>query len=296
MELRHLRYFVAVAEELHFGRAARRLQMTQQPLSRQIADLEAELEVKLFHRTKRMIRLTEAGKAFLPEVQKVLAQSDRSVAIARRVDLGEAGELQIGFTGPILNSVLPTIVRQFQSQFPDISLDLKRLQTNEQVQALLEGEIHIGLLHPPINTQAIAWEVIYCEPVIAVLPDIHPLAEDAPQPLSIADLAGEPLILFPRRIGPVLYDAIVSFCQQAGFSPRIVREAFPQQTILGLVAAGLGVSLIHASVQHVRQRGTIARPLKEATPLLESAIAWHSQATHPALSHFIDIVRESSFD
>ena len=295
MELRHLRYFVAVAEELHFGRAAHRLHMAQQPLSRQIRNLEDELEVPLFHRTKRTIRLSEAGEAFLPEARKTLAQAEHAVAVAQRVGCGEAGRLHVGFTGPILNSVLPAVVRQFKRRFPEIHLELTRLPTNQQVHALLETELHVGLLHPPFHAPLLTQEVIYQEPLIAVIPDIHPLAKDAPAPISVKNLANEPFILFPRQVGPVWYDSIISFCQQAGFSPIVTQEAFPQQTILGLVAAGLGVSLIHASAQHIRQQGVTVRPLLEVTPTLESAIAWRSDTTHPALLQFLAVVRARSW-
>ncbi|MEM9809445.1 MAG: LysR substrate-binding domain-containing protein [Cyanobacteria bacterium P01_D01_bin.56] len=292
MELRHLRYFIAVAEELHFGRAAQRLHIAQQPLSRQIRNLEDELATPLFHRTKRTVRLTEAGQAFLHEAQKTLAQAEHAITIAQRIGRGEAGHLQVGFTGPILNSVLPKIVRQFKQRFPDIHLTLKRLQTNAQVKALLDGELHVGLLHPPIETPLLLQDVIYCEPLIVALPDSHALAIDAPHPISVKHLVNEPFILFPRQVGPVLYDAIISFCQQAGFSPNVIQEAFPQQTILGLVAANLGVSLIHASSQHIQQQGVTVRPFLEATPTLESAIAWRSDVTHPAVLRFLKTVRE----
>lgn len=292
MELRHLRYFVAVAEELHFGRAAHRLHMAQQPLSRQIRNLEDELGVPLFHRTKRTIRLTEAGKAFVDEAQKTLAQAEQAITVAQRVGRGEAGHLQVGFTGPILNSVLPTVVRQFKQKCPDIHLELKRLQTNEQINALIERELHIGLLHPPIDESALVQEIIYHEPLVAVLPDIHSLAQDAPAPISIKALSNDPFILFPRHVGPALHDSIISFCHQAGFSPNIIQEAFPQQTILGLVAANLGVSLIHASIQHIRQQGVTVRPLIEVTPIIESAVVWHSDITHPALPRLLDVIKE----
>ncbi|MEM1252763.1 MAG: LysR substrate-binding domain-containing protein [Cyanobacteria bacterium P01_H01_bin.21] len=291
MELRHLRYFLAVAEELHFGRAAQRLHMAQQPLSRQIRNLEEELGVELFYRTKRTIRLTEAGKVFLQETRKTLAQADRAVTVTQRVAQGVAGRLIIGFTGPILNSILPTAVREFKQRFPDIHLDLTRLQTNQQVKALLAEEIHVGFLHPPIDEPFLRQEVICQEPMVAVFPDIHPLAIGAPAPISIQCLADESFILFPRPVGPVLYDSIIGLCQQSGFSPKIVQETFPQQTILGLVAAGLGVSLIHASVQQVQQQGVVIRPLIETTPTLESAIVWRLDTVHPALPHLLDIVK-----
>ena len=292
MELRHLRYFVAVAEELHFGHAAKRLHMAQQPLSRQIRHLESELNVLLFHRTKRTVRLTEAGKAFWQEAQKTLRQAERAIAVAQQVGRGEAGHLQIGFTGPILNSVLPAIVRQFRHRYPDIHLELNRLSTEEQVTALLNQTIQVGLLHPPIAAPSLASEVSYREPLIAAIPDIHPLAQEVSEPISIKDLANEPFILFPRQVGPTLHDAITSFCQQSGFSPTVVQEAFPQQTILGLVASGLGVSLIHASVECIQQRGVVTRPIREITPQLESAIVWASDTPHPALCKLLEMTRE----
>lgn len=292
MELRHFRYFVAVAEELHFGRAAERLHMAQQPLSRQIRHLESELDVLLFQRTKRTIRLTEAGKAFWEEAQKTLRQAEQAIAVAQRVDRGEAGSLQIGFTGPILNSVLPTIVRQFKARYPDIQLELNRLSTMEQIDALLNRNIQVGLLHPPIDAPSLAQEVIYREPLIVALPEGHPLSKDVSQSVSVEALANEPFILFPRQVGPALYDAIIGFCQQSGFSPTVVQEAFPQQTILGLVASGLGISLIHASVECVQQRGVVTRPLEETTPQLESAIVWSPGMPHPALFKLLEVTRE----
>ena len=296
MELRHLRYFIAVAEELHFGHAAERLHMAQQPLSRQIRNLELELGVSLFHRTKRTVRLTEAGKAFWKEAQKTLEQAQHAIAVAQKVGQGEAGHLHIGFTGPILNSVLPTIIRQFKHCYPNIHLELQRLSTEEQVQALLNEDIHVGLLHPPIEAPSLRQEVIYQEPLIAVVPDIHPLAQTTSQPISVQELANEPFILFPRSIGPALYDSIISFCQQAGFSPAIAQEAFPQQTILGLVASGIGVSLIHASVKRIQQQGVVTRSLIEATPQLASAIVWSSDTTHPAVSKLLEVTKELSYD
>ena len=292
MELRHLRYFLTVAEELHFGRAAHRLHMAQQPLSRQIRNLEEELGVALFHRTKRRIWLTEAGTVFLQETRKTLAQADHAVVMAQRVGQGVAGQFNIGFTGPILNSVLPKVVREFKQRFPEIYLSLKRLQTNEQVHALLAEEIHAGFLHPPINEPLLSQEVIYREPMLALLPDIHPLGKNASVPISIACLADESFILFPRQVGPVLYDSIISFCQQANFSPRVIQEAFPQQTILGLVAAGLGVSLIHASIQQIQQQGVVTRPLIEQSPILESAVVWRSDISHPAIPNMLNLVNE----
>lgn len=291
MELRHLRYFVAVAEELHFGRAAQRLHIAQQPLSRQIRQLEAELDVQLLYRTKRTVRLTEVGEVFLSEARKTLSQAKQAIVLARQTSRGEIGRLAVGFTGAALNSILPQVVRSFKNCYPKIEIVLERFHTQEQVAALRSQQLHIGFLHPPIADTILWRETIHREPLVVMLPDAHPLAAGAPDPVSIQDLAREAFILFPRRVGAILYDQIISFCQQAGFSPNIVQEVVPQQTILGLVAVGLGISLIHASAQHVGQRGVVARPLQEATPELELAIAWHPDGTNPAVENFLQVVR-----
>lgn len=292
MELRHLRYFVAVAEELHFGRAAGRLQMSQQPLSRQIRDLEAELGVELFYRTKRTVRLTEVGQVFLTEARKTLKQAEYAIEIAQRTSRGETGRLTIGFTSPALNSVLPKIVRQFKQRYPKIDLVLERLQTNEQVQAIARGQIHAGFLHPPINNSTLVLTPVHRENLVVILPDTHPLAQEVPALISLQELASEPFILFPRPVGPVLYDQIVNLCQQAGFSPNVVQEVMPQQTILGLVAAGIGISLIHASVQAVLPPGVVVRSLVEPTPELELAVAWSLDLANPVLPSFLEVVKQ----
>ncbi|MEM7759391.1 MAG: LysR family transcriptional regulator [Cyanobacteria bacterium P01_A01_bin.40] len=291
MELRHLRYFVAVAEELHFGRAAKRLCMTQQPLSRQIKDLEDELGVNLFYRTKRTVRLTEVGQIFLEETRKTLKQADYAVDLVKQASQGKIGRIAIGFTGSTLNIVLPTAVRQFKKLYPQVELILKRLQTLEQVEALLSKQIDVGLLHPPIDENNLILETIYQEPLVIALPDTHPLAKDSSTAISSKQLADESFILFPRHIGSILYDQIINFCQQAGFSPNVVQEAFPQQTILGLVAAGIGISLMHSSVQSLGRSGVVFKNLIEPTPMLETAVAWSSNSTNLALPAFIEIVR-----
>ena len=295
MELRHLRYFVAVAEELHFGRAAKRLCITQQPLSRQIKDLERELGVELFYRTKRTVRLTEVGEVFLAETRKTLQQAEYAVYLAKQAKQGKIGRLTIGFTGSALNIVLPAAIRQFKKLYPQIDLTLERLQTIEQVEALNNKQIDLGLLHPPIDDDTLILETIYREQLAVALPDNHPLAKDTSVPISLKHLANEPFILFPRQFGSVLYDRIINLCQQAGFSPNIVQEAIPQQTILGLVAAGIGISLIHSSVRSLGRSGIVFKDLIEPTPILKTAIAWSQDTTNLVLPFFIKIVREVTF-
>ena len=291
MELRHLRYFVTVAEELHFGRAAKRLCISQQPLSRQIRDLEDELGVQLFYRTKRTVRLTEVGEIFLEEARKTLEQANFAVQLVQQASKGEIGRIAIAFTGSALNIVLPATVRQFKTLYPQVDLTLKRLQTVEQVEAIHSRQIDVGLLHPPINDDTLILETVYQENLVVALPDTHPLAKDESNSISLKQLANEPFILFPRYIGSVLYDQIINLCRQAGFSPNVVQEAMPQQTILGLVAAGIGVSLIHSSVQTVGRSGVIFRSLMESTPKLETAVAWSPDSTNLVLPFFLNVVR-----
>lgn len=290
MELRHLRYFVAVAEELHFGRAAKRLCITQQPLSRQIKDLEEELGVELFYRTKRTVRLTEVGQIFLIETRKTLEQADYAVELVKQASQGKIGLITVGFTGSALNIVLPAAVRQFKKLYSQVDLTLKRMQTPEQVEALNNGQIDLGLLHPPINDEGLILETIYREQLVVALPDHHPLA-NVSKPVSLQQLANESFIIFPRHIGSVLYDRIINLCQQAGFSPNIVQEAIPQQTILGLVAAEIGVSLIHSSVRTLGRSGVVFKDLIEPTPILETAVAWNPNTTNLVLPSFIEITK-----
>ncbi|MGG6265496.1 LysR family transcriptional regulator [Leptolyngbya sp. AN03gr2] len=294
MELRHLRYFVVVAEELHFGRAAKRLQMAQQPLSRQIRELEVEIQVQLLQRTKRTVRLTEAGKTFLIEARKTLQQADRAILLAKQTDRGERGQLTIGFTGAALNSILPKAVRQFKKQYPEIKLVLERSQTNEQVEALLSDQIHLGLLHPPIHTDALVVETLYREKLLLFLPDSHPLADNMSEPISVKALSDEPFIFYPRYVGSVLYDQMIGLCQQAGFSPNVVQEVFPQHTILGLVSAGMGVTLLHVSASAIAPHDVVSKPLLEPTPELELAAAWQYGHRHPVLPIFLEVLRQVS--
>lgn len=296
MELRHLRYFIAVAEELHFGRAAQRLHIAQQPLSRQIRDLEAELAVQLFYRTKRTVRLTEVGQAFLIEARRTLQQAERAILIAKQASRAEIGQFAVGFTGPALNSVLPRMIRLFKEQYPQVKLALERLQTPEQVDALMDSRIQVGLLHPPIENDMLILETLHREGLVVALPDTHPLAQGTPRPISVRELANESFILYPRAVGPVLYDRIINLCQQAGFSPRVVQEVVPQQTILGLVSAEIGISLLHASAKAVTPVGVVTRALVEPTPELELAIAWHPETTNPVLPAFLAIVRAVALD
>ena len=289
MELRHLRYFVMVAEELHFGRAAARLQMTQQPLSQQIYQLEAELGVSLFHRTKRRIQLTDAGKVFLKEAHQLLLQAEQSIEKTRQAARGEVGRLSIGFSGFATYSVLPKVLQTFQERFPQVELNLEEMTTSVQIQALLKKQIDLGLMIPPVNDKSLLIELLLQEPLVVVLPETHLLAKESE--LTLSALADEPFILVPRHLEPGYYDQCISLFQQAGFSPKVVQKASQKQTILGLVSAGMGVSLAPASIRNICRMGVVYTNLSTPTRVYLAAV-WQQQEASSVLQTFLKVIRE----
>lgn len=291
MELRHLRYFVAVAQELHFGRAAERLGITQPVLSDQIRRLETLLGVQLLYRTKRVVQLTEPGRMFLTDAMRLLEQVEVAVVTVQRAAQGKLGKLAVGYTGPALYTVLPEILRTFRDRYPDVELTLHELCTPEQEAALLADEIQVGFLHPPIDAPVQLHEVL-CESMVVALPERHPLVNQ--HSVSIKDLAQEFFILFPRTVGPNLYSQIMTLCAQAGFSPKVVQEVTPQPTMIGLVAAGIGIAFVSASLQSISRPGVVYRSLQEAAPVLRLAIAWKEEARSPALQNFLHVAKGSA--
>ncbi|MBG6502202.1 LysR family transcriptional regulator [Pseudomonas aeruginosa] len=264
MELRHLRYFIAVAEELHFGRAAERLGISQPPLSQQIQALEEEIGARLFERTNRRVELTDAGRLFLDESRQVLAQVDKAVLLARRAHLGELGELKIGFTSSApFTSTIPSSIHAFRKAYPDVHLDLQEMSSRQVLKALLEESLQVGVIRPLALPDAVHWVELFREPLVAVLRADHPLAAGSEDGLAIAALAEEPFVFFPRSYGPGLYDQVIALTRQAGFSPRIAQEASEAMTILGLVSAGLGESILPASFRRTRVDGVVYRTLRE---------------------------------
>lgn len=289
IELRHLRYFIAVAEELHFGRAAERLHIAQPPLSQQIRQLENELGFQLFYRTKRSVQLTEAGQVFLAESRKLFKQLDQAIEAGRQVSRGERGLLVIGFVSSAAYNMLPIILRSFRTQVPEVRLELHEMATNEQLQWLQEGRIDIGFLRPPVEDKTLSLLTILQEPMVVALPETHPLADQSH--LALSSLANEGFILFPRPQAPRAYDQIISLCQQAGFSPNIVQEAMQMQTIVSLVAGGIGIAIVPVSLQNLQRTGVVYKPLKEMTPCLEVAVAWRNNDTSATVQHFLQVVK-----
>lgn len=291
MELRHLHYFIVVAEELHFARAAERLHMAQPPLSQQIQKLEQELGVQLFYRTRRHVQLTEAGYVFLEQARLTIAQAEQAITAVQRASRGEIGRLVIGFVGSAMFAVLPDILRVYRERFPDVHLVLRELTTSQQVHALHNGRIDVGFIRPPLADDTLSVQVILREPLLIALPENHPLSAQPELPLQA--LAREPFILFPRHLGSSFYDQIVSYCQQAGFSPGIVQEAIEMQTIVSLVAANMGVALVPASLQNLRRVGVAYKSIAGATPITELAMTWRKEHTSPVLEAFMHVVEEA---
>ncbi len=291
MELRHLRYFAAVAEELHFGRAARKLHISQPPLSMQIRALEAELGVKLLNRTRRHVSLTRAGAAFLLDAQQILERSEQAVLTARRAERGEIGELAVGFISVADYNLLPLVLREFRRQYPLVTLSLKESTTDAQIADLLNSRIDVGFLLPPVNEAAIESTPILREPLIVALPERHPLARRRGA-IPLAALADAPFIITPRHMAPGLYDDIVSFCHAAGFSPQIAQEAIQMQTVVSLVSAEMGVALIPRSLQNLQRTGVAYKSLKDTSPMSEIHLAWRRNDQLPALQLFLQLARD----
>ncbi|CAN5149173.1 LysR substrate-binding domain-containing protein [soil metagenome] len=288
MELRHLRYFVAVAEELHFHRAAERLHIAQPPLSQQIKQLEAELGTMLLRRTSRRVELTDAGHVFLGWARRMLRDADLAVESARRTARGELGWLTVGFVDSASYGLLPHILRAYRARAPGVQLELRELTTEHQLSALSD-ELDVGLVRELNDLPGLVLTPLLVEPLVAALPPGHRLSERSRIPL--AELAAEGFVLFPRPRVPYVYDHIVSLCRSAGFSPRLAQEALQYPTMLGLVAAGFGVALVPSSVGAFLRAKVAFVPLRERTATSELSLAYHESQESPALKTFVDVAR-----
>jgi DNA-binding transcriptional LysR family regulator len=292
MELRHLKYFVAVAEELHFGRAAKRLHIAQPPLSQQIMNLEDELGVKLFDRTRRTIQMTDAGIYFLKEAQQVLSHVEQAAETARRIFRGQAGRLIVGFVGSVVHTVLPEGLRLFRERFPDVELVLQELNTTEQRQSLHAKRIDVGFLYPDAQDSMLASQMLTQAPLMVVLPKKHALS--GRKSLHMRELAQEPFIANTRSSEPVVRDAFISLCHSAGFSPRIEQEAGHVQTVLGLVASGLGVCLLPDFIKNIRRPGVKYIPLAGSPPTVKLAVVWRSDNSSILVKSFVTVIESCS--
>lgn len=291
IEMRQLRYFVTVAEELHFGRAAARLHMTQPPLSQAIAALEDGLGTALFLRNRRTVALTPAGSALLPEARRILLEAALLPELARRAASGEAGRLALAFITSADYSVLPPFLRRYSERYPGVQLMLQEATSDVQVDELLRGRIDAGLLIPPLPDRARAeldYMKVLDEPLILCAP-AGLLRRKGP--VALRNLPPLPLIIFPREISPALHDAILSCFRAAGVTPAIGQQAIQMQTIVSLVSAGMGLALVPQSVSNLMRPGVEYRALADPTPLVETGIAWRRDNPSPVLKGFLELLR-----
>jgi len=288
MELRHLRYFITVAEELNFSRAAEKLHIAQPPLSQQIRDLEAELGVQLFQRTKRRVELTAAGVVFLEEVNKVFTQVNQAVRAAQRASRGEIGQLVIGFNSSATYSILPELLRRFQQQCPDVELVLHELTTTQQLEKLYRNQIDLGLLYLPVDESKFSVLPVFKEPLILALPETHFLVNQ-PQ-ISMHELIDEPFILPSYHLGAGLYSQIMGLFQQTGFHPQVAQSVTMLQTAVSLVAGGVGIAFVPSSLQNLQRTGVVYKAIAETTPEVEIAVVWQQHDQRALLQRFLNIV------
>jgi DNA-binding transcriptional LysR family regulator len=276
-DLRQLRYFVTVAEERHFGRAAARLSMTQPPLSQAIRALEETLGVELFERTKRSVKLTRVGADLLPEVQRLLASAEGLRPLAQSLARGEAGVLSLAFVSTADYGLLPPLLRDFGARHPRVRLELTEATGDVQVDELVAGRIDAGLVIaplPPRHAARLSWLPIAREPLVIAM-----------------STQTSALLIFPRRLAPGFYDMIMDCYGAAGLAPRIGQQAIQMQTIVSLVSAGMGVALVPQSLRNLRRTGVVYRPLSESVPVIETGLVWRTDEVSPVLAGFIEIVR-----
>lgn len=291
MELRHLRYFAVLAEELHFGRAAERLHMAQPPLSQRIRDLERELGVRLFDRTRHRVQLTEAGALLLEHVRPVLAGVDTAREAMRRIRPGEAGVLRVGVppdTGP---TVLRTLTAGFADRVPDVLIDLHELTTDEQLARLREGELDAGVVRHPSDTVGLESGPVARRELGVVLPADHAAAADGGA-VRLRDLDGAPLVIFPRAMAPRLYDHMLTICRDEGFLPGSIRHARNPNFVHGLVLAGRGIHLNEAPATPLID-GLVWRPLERDTLAWLTSVVWVPSRHNETIASFAEAVSES---
>lgn len=292
MELRHLRYFIAVADELSFSRAAERLHMAQPPLSQQIQALEAELGVKLFDRKKRPLQLTVAGLAFVEEARSTLAHLEQAVQKVQRIDQGNLGCLTVSFSSSMANGVLPDILRTFRQQYPEVKLILKEENRAFQLQGLRDRKTDVMFAYQYHDVaEASDLEVMSFtkEALVVVLPKSHPLTHKAK--ISLSELVDQEFVLPLHQVVSGLSEQIYHLCSQAGFVPKVVQEAVFMVTILGLVSAEMGISILPASVQNLRRRGVVYRPILEQTTATQLTAVWRCNDCSVLLQQFLAIAK-----
>jgi DNA-binding transcriptional LysR family regulator len=290
-ELRHLRYFVAVAEELNFSRAARRLHMAQPPLSVAIRQLEAELGTDLFQRSSREVTLTEAGRTLLDGARRTLTEADRAVAAARRAGAGELGSLRVAFSWSARFETLPSLGHALREQYPDLELLTEEMWNSRMIPALRAGAIDVAISLVPEVAGDLRYDHVRAEEVVALLAAAHPLADEPA--IELGSLAEEAFVLFPRELAPRLYDAFVGLCRRAGFEPTLRKDSFHTDWELGLLADVPVVALVPQSVARDLPAGVVALPLTGPREQLETIAVSRGDDASPVLATFLEIAREA---
>jgi len=289
MEFRHLRCFVALADELHFGRAARRVAMSQPPFSVNIRQLEEAVGARLFDRNSKGVALTAAGLAFRPQAQALLERADQARSLAKAVGAGTAGTLRIGFVGSMLFRGLPGTLRRFQAWHGQLELVLHELNSQEQIDALVGEELDLGFIHTDRVPPPLTCRLVDAERFVACLPEGHPQA--ARRTVRLPALADDAFVLFSRHSSPDYYARIIDACHGAGFHPRVRHEVRHWLSVVAVVAQGMGVSVVPAPLERSGIRGAVFKPL--AGTVLDSKVhaAWHGEADHPARDRFLQALR-----
>jgi DNA-binding transcriptional LysR family regulator len=291
IEIRHLRYFVAVAEELHFGRAAMRLHIAQPPLSQQIRKLEEMLGHRLFERTSREVRLTAAGEELLERARHTLRKIDADVSAVKKVGRGEAGALTVGFVGSAMLTVLPRLLGRYRRQFPQVDLQLRELYTAGLTDALLNGTVDLGFMRDAGTIEGLRVETLMAEPFVVVLPRKHPLAQQ--KTVAVKRLQHEPFVLFARSYGSVAWKKTIDVCEAHGFTPRVVQEAPQWLTIMMLVGAGLGVTIAPGCVRKLAVPDTVCRSLRPQSQLTQLELACRANEARPIAMAFSELARQA---
>jgi DNA-binding transcriptional LysR family regulator len=292
MELRHLRYFVAVAEELNFARAARRVHIAQPSLTKQIQQLEQELGFPLLYRTKKKVELLDTGHVLLDEAQRLLRQADNAIQSARRIHTGESGRLVIGFSPSAAPEVLPRILRRYHASYPKVVVDLLEILSIKNMESLLESAMSVALLRSPtfLSRELFCFETIQHERFVVALPDAHPLAKH--KSVRIKSLASEPFIVPPLQPGWGYADSIFLIFRDYGIVPHVAQEATGALAVVTLVAGGFGVALVPASLGNFSLPGVTYRPIKGACRTTDLTLVWRRDSRAATVRGFLDVVRE----
>jgi len=288
MEFRHLRYFLALAEELHFGRAAQRLSITQPPLSLNIQQLEASVGARLFDRDSKGVRLTAAGVAFRDAARALLARADDARQLAREIEAGSVGRLRVGFVGSVLFRGLPQWLARFQAEHPRIEVALSELNSQEQVDALMRDELDLGFVHTPRVPAELQVQLLHEDAFLCCVPAAHALAHRRKLPLL--ELRDEPFVMFSRRASPDYFARIMAMCGSLGFQPKVRHEVRHWLSVVSVVAQGMGVAVVPAPLQRSGMAGAVFRPLADATLPSPVYCAWKPTLDQPARSRFLAMV------